>query len=161
MCLRSTSSHVAVGIPAHTRGYRLAARGSARYHEPDVSSTVVRPAAQSRDLVTGESNQQENCLRTLYWLSKTMLKGEPQHCGSGQGGCGTPATLCLLAQASDYLYSWSQTSLCHLETEAYRGLSKHLLGSSRKAHHPRPESFSLKHTHPDAATLLSSSSSNE
>lgn len=50
---------VALGIPAHTRGYRLAARGSARYHEPDVSSTVVRPAAQSRDLVTGASNQQE------------------------------------------------------------------------------------------------------
>lgn len=53
----SISSHVAVGIPAHTQGYHLAARGSARYHEPDVGSTVMRPADQSRDLVMGQSDQ--------------------------------------------------------------------------------------------------------
>lgn len=93
-----------------------------------------------------------------------LSPGSQKPCWKGSRnsvGCETPATLCRLAEASDYLHPWSQTSLCHLETEAYRGLSECPLESGSKAHHPRQESFSLKHTNPDAATLLNSSSSNE
>lgn len=92
---------------------------------------------------------------------KPCWKGSHNSVGLGRVDCETPATLCRLAETSDYLYPWWQTSLCLLESEAYRGLSECPLESSSKAHHPRWESFSLIHTNPDAATLLSSSSNNE
>lgn len=45
-------------------------------------------------------------LRTLFWLSETMLKWKPQQCGPEENGRETPATLCWLAEASDKVITY-------------------------------------------------------